>query len=223
MGESYTAGVVDTPSAEEARAEIRRRFDDRAPTYDESPMHRGLADAVADFIVRELPRDGQGRLRPLEVLDVATGTGLVLRALHARGVTGRMIGVDLAPRMVEVARSHLPDAEFYTADAASLPVSDSSVDLVTCVTGLQLFPDAAAAIAEFRRVLRPGGRVVTGSFVAFEAGRHRAAPPPALLHHEPFRSVEALDATFAPVGLRVARHEEWTDGAEVLLIAELAG
>lgn len=213
--------MSETPTADEARAEIRRRFDDRAPTYDESPMHRGLADAVVDFIVRELPRGDDGLPRPLEVLDVATGTGLVLRALRARGVGGRLIGVDLAPRMVEVARTHLPDGEFFTADAASLPVSDASVDLVTCVTGLQLFPDAAAAIAEFRRVLRPDGRVVTGSFVAFDAGRHRAAPPAAMLHHEPFRSLEALNATFGAAGLRVGRHEEWTDGAEVLLIAEL--
>lgn len=203
------------PTPEEARAEVRRRFDDRAPTYDESAMHRGLAEAVAEFVLA-------GAGDPGDVLDVATGTGLVLRALRERGARGRMIGVDLAPRMLDVARTHLPEAELIEADAASLPVPDGSVDLVTCVTGLQLFTDAPAAIREWGRVLRPGGRVVTGTFVAFDPSRHRAAPPSAMLHHEPFRSPEALDETFAPVGMRVARHRRWTDGADDLLIAELA-
>ena len=213
------------PTAEEARAEVRRRFDDRAPTYDESAMHRGLADAVAGFVLEAGA--------PGDVLDVATGTGLVLRALRERDqrsvpgrpgdrtATGRMIGVDLAPRMLEVARTHLPEAELIEADAASLPLPDDCVDLVTCVTGLQLFTDVPGAIREWARVLRPGGRVVTATFVAFDPSRHRAAPPAAMLHHEPFRSPEALDETFAPVGLRVARHERWTDGADDLLIAEL--
>ena len=42
-----------------------------------------------------------------------------------------------------------------------------------------------------------------------------------MLHHEPFRSVEALDATFAPAHLRVRRTARWTDGGDDLLIAEL--
>lgn len=204
------------PTAEEARAEVRRRFDDRAPTYDESAMHRGLADAVAEFVLAGDANGGPG-----DVLDVATGTGLVLRALRERGAHGRMIGVDLAPRMLEVARTHLPEAELIEADAASLPLPDDCVDLVTCVTGLQLFTDAPAAIREWARVLRAGGRVVTATFVAFDPTRHRAAPPSAMLHHEPFRTPEVLDETFAPVGLHVARHDRWTDGADDLLIAEL--
>ncbi|GIT78683.1 hypothetical protein LLS1_03520 [Leifsonia sp. LS1] len=202
--------------ADEARAEVRRRFDDRAPTYDESAMHRGLAEAVADFIVAEGGAAGVG-----DILDVATGTGLVLRALRDRGARGRMVGVDLAPRMLEVARRHLPDSELIETDAASLPLPDAMVDLVTCVTGLQLFTDAPAAIREWARVLRPGGRVVTATFVAFDSTRHRAAPPAAMLHHEPFRSVDALNETFAPAGLRVRRTARWTDGADDLLIAEL--
>lgn len=205
------------PTAAAARAEVRRRFDERAPTYDESAMHRGLAEAVAAFVSEGGTEAGAD---PGDVLDVATGTGLVLRALRERGARGRMIGVDLAPRMLEVARAHLPGAELVEADAASLPLPDDCVDLVTCVTGLQLFTDAPAAIREWRRVLRPGGRVVTATFVAFDPTRHRAAPPAAMLHHEPFRSAEALDETFAPVGLRVARTARWTDGADDLLIAE---
>lgn len=207
--------TATAPTPEQARAEVRRRFDERAPTYDESAMHRGLAEATAEFVVA-------GGGDPGDILDVATGTGLVLRALRDRGAIGRMIGVDLAPRMLEVARSHLPEAELIEADATSLPLPDGCVDLVTCVTGLQLFTDAPAAIREWARVLRPAGRVVTGTFVAFDPTRHRAAPPAAMLHHEPFRSPEALDATFHEVGLHVVRHRRWTDGADDVLIAELA-
>ncbi|MFP3381651.1 hypothetical protein SB767_35625, partial [Bacillus sp. SIMBA_069] len=58
---------------------VRERFDDRAPTYDDSAMHRGLAAAVAAFI----------DLTDVEaMLDIATGTGLVLRALRDRGFDG---------------------------------------------------------------------------------------------------------------------------------------
>ncbi|MDR6971240.1 methyltransferase domain-containing protein [Leifsonia shinshuensis] len=191
---------------------VRERFDDRAPTYDESPMHRGLAAAVAVFA----DLDGVDA-----VLDIATGTGLVLRALRERGYTGAATGVDLSPRMIDEARRHLPDADLLVADATSLPLPDDTFDLVTCVTGLQLFPHPDAAILEWSRVLRPGGRALTATFLQFDPSRHRAAPPPGYLNHSPFDSVEHLAETVAPAGFAVARTDTWTDGADELLIAEL--
>ncbi len=64
----------------ETTAELAARFDERAATYDESAMHRGLAQAVADFVRLGAVRD---------VLDVGTGTGLVLRCAprRARGAS----------------------------------------------------------------------------------------------------------------------------------------
>ena len=191
---------------------VRERFDDRAPTYDESAMHRGLAAAVAAFA------DLAG---VTAVLDVATGTGLVPRALRDRGYRGAVTGVDLAPRMIDEARRHLPDAELLVADATRLPLDDDAFDLVTCVTGLQLFPHPDRAIAEWARVLRPAGRAITATFLAFDPSRHRAAPPPAFIDHSPFDSVERLGETVAPAGFRVGRTETWTDGADEVLIAEL--
>ncbi len=116
---------------------IRRRFDERAAHYDESDMHRGVADAVARFA----SLDGVDA-----VLDVATGTGLVLRALRDRlarqgAQEPRLVGVDLSPQMLMVARRELPGATLEVADAASLPLPDASVDLVTCVTALHILPD----------------------------------------------------------------------------------
>ncbi|MGO4300833.1 class I SAM-dependent methyltransferase [Leifsonia sp. RAF41] len=196
---------------------VRDRFDDRAPTYDDSAMHRGLAAAVAAFAFASAELDGVDA-----VLDVATGTGLVLRAFRDHGFAGALTGVDLSPRMIDEARRHLPGAELIVADATRLAFADASFDLVTCVTGLQLFPHPDAAIAEWARVLRPRGRAVTATFLSFDPSRHRAAPPPGFLDHSPFDSVEHLADTVAPAGFRVARTETWTDGADELLIAELA-
>ncbi|MFF9561812.1 class I SAM-dependent methyltransferase [Leifsonia sp. NPDC014704] len=203
----------DAVTAAEHLRTVRERFDDRAPTYDESAMHRDLAAAVAAF----------ADLNGVDaVLDVATGTGLVLRALRDRGYTGGATGVDLSPRMLAEARRHLPDADLLEADATRLPLGDGTFDLVTCVTGLQLFPHPVAAIAEWTRVLRPGGRAVTATFLTFDPSKHRSAPPQAFIDHAPFDSVEHLADTVESAGFRVARTATWTDGADELLLAELA-
>ena len=197
---------------DETPEEVRRRFDERAATYDESEMHRGLAEAVAAFA-------DLGSVTG--VLDVATGTGLVLRALRARAGSAqlRMIGVDLSPGMLAVARAALPDAELIEADAATLPVPDASVDLVTCVTGLQMFTRSDQAIREWARVLRPGGAVITATFSAVDLTEHRGAHP-VRLQHDRFRTPELMRAAFAPAGLELTRHRSWIHGADTVLIAE---
>jgi ubiquinone/menaquinone biosynthesis C-methylase UbiE len=97
-------------------------------------------------------------------LDVAAGPGTVTRILAERvGPTGRVVGLDLSPAMLEIARAKPVDAqsaliEWLEGPAAPLPLPDSSMDLVVCQQGLQFFPDKVAALAEMRRVLRPGRR-----------------------------------------------------------------
>ena len=98
------------------------------------------------------------------VLDVASGTGVVARrAARAAGRDGRVVAADISEAMLAQSASHaaVPDAakiEFLTASASDLPVPDESFDAVLCQQGLQFFPDRPAAIAEMRRVLRPGAR-----------------------------------------------------------------
>lgn len=99
------------------------------------------------------------------VLDVACGTGFVARrAPSLVGEGGRVIGVDLNPAMIAVARSVstglAPSVEWHQADAQHLPVDDHRVDVAICQQGLQYFADPGAAIADMHRVLRPGGRLV---------------------------------------------------------------
>jgi SAM-dependent methyltransferase len=111
-----------------------------------------------DLLDRVAPAPGD------TALDVAAGPGTVTRILAERvGPTGRVVGLDLSPAMLEIARAKPVDAqsapiEWLEGPAAPLPLPDSSMDLVVCQQGLQFFPDKVAALAEMRRVLRPGRR-----------------------------------------------------------------
>ena len=98
------------------------------------------------------------------VLDVAAGTGAVSRAAAtAVGPTGRVIASDISSGMLaEVSFGADPDGapiETLEAPATALPLDDDSVDVVLCQHGLPFVRDQAAALAEMRRVLRPGGRL----------------------------------------------------------------
>lgn len=99
------------------------------------------------------------------VLDVACGPGSVTRLEAAAvGGHGRVTGVDLSPSMLAIARAKPAEPgaaaiEYFEAPADRLPVPDESFDAATCQQGLQFFPDRAAALAELRRALRPGGRI----------------------------------------------------------------
>ena len=103
-------------------------------------------------------------LQPGErVLDVACGTGIAARlAAPLVGATGTVTGVDVAPEMIDVAGTIAPDLEWHVGDAAALPLPDGAYDVVLCQLGL-MFMDRAAALAEMRRVLAPGGRVVVAT------------------------------------------------------------
>ena len=196
----------------ETRAAVRAEYDGRAPTY-ENDLHRDLVTAVARFCDLAGVRD---------VLDVATGTGLALRALReAAPAPLTMTGIDLSTGMLGVARSTLPGATLVQADAEALPVPDVSADLVTCVTALHLMPDPVAVLTECARVLRPGGRLVTATFSA-PGGPARPRPFPT--HHDRFRTPDLLAVHAAKAGLQLVRHESWTHygTGDVLLLAELA-
>jgi SAM-dependent methyltransferase len=107
------------------------------------------------------PRPGE------RVLDVACGTGVVARIAAARvGPTGSVLGVDLNPGMLSVARSIVSTdvrsdgpLHWQEASADKLPFPDGSFDVVYCQLGLQFFADRAAALREMRRVLDAEGRL----------------------------------------------------------------
>ncbi len=108
-------------------------------------------------------RNAVRRLDPAihpEVVDVCSGTGDIALALHRRG--HRVLAVDAAAEMLAIARRR-PGAEgiaWVEGDAMSLPVDDGSKDAVTIAFGIRNITDRVAALREFRRVVRPGGRLV---------------------------------------------------------------
>jgi ubiquinone/menaquinone biosynthesis C-methylase UbiE len=100
------------------------------------------------------------------VLDVASGTGLVtFEAARAVGREGRLLGIDVSTRMVELARRRSQRLEttncsFAAMGAEALILPDASFDVVLCTLGLMYVPDPDLALREMRRVLRPEGRAV---------------------------------------------------------------
>jgi len=96
------------------------------------------------------------------VLDVACGTGLVaLRAAEAVAPGGEVVGTDISERMVSAARATaeqqgLSALRFERGEAERIAFGDGSFDAVLCGLGMMYVPEPAAALAEFRRVLRPG-------------------------------------------------------------------
>lgn len=104
-------------------------------------------------------------LQPGErVLDLACGTGIIARLAAERvGPTGTVVGVDVAPDMIDAARSAPAPAgaeiEWRQGDAGSLALPDASFDVVVSQMGLMFVEDKPGALAECRRVLAPGGRI----------------------------------------------------------------
>jgi ubiquinone/menaquinone biosynthesis C-methylase UbiE len=98
-------------------------------------------------------------LPPGRALDAACGTGRHAQYLASLG--HEVIGVDGSPEMLAAAGAKLPGAEFRQGDLHHLPVPDQHVDVVICTLALTHVMDLAPVLAEFARVLRPGGHLVT--------------------------------------------------------------
>lgn len=103
-------------------------------------------------------------IRPGErVLDLGPGPGaFTLKAARRIGPQGTLVAVDIQPRMIEavqkkVREAGLTNVETHVASAYELPLEDESVDRAFLVTVLPEIPDRRRALAELRRVLKPGG------------------------------------------------------------------
>jgi ubiquinone/menaquinone biosynthesis C-methylase UbiE len=101
-------------------------------------------------------------LRPGDrVLDVACGTGIVARmAKERQGAQGTVVGVDLNPQMLAVARRIAPAIDWREGNASALPLRQGEAfDVLLCQQGFQFFPDLAAAARQMHRALAKGGRL----------------------------------------------------------------
>ncbi|MER8825060.1 methyltransferase domain-containing protein [Mesorhizobium sp. M0938] len=100
------------------------------------------------------------------VLDIACGTGIVARVAKERlGGAGYIVGVDISPDMLAVARAVEPAIGWREGNASELPLRDGEqFDVVVCQQGLQFFPDKPAAAAQMRRALAKGGRLAVATW-----------------------------------------------------------
>jgi demethylmenaquinone methyltransferase/2-methoxy-6-polyprenyl-1,4-benzoquinol methylase len=98
----------------------------------------------------------------IQALDLATGTGDIAFALAARGA--RVAGLDLTPRMIELARAKGDGPRFLVGDMLALPFPAASFDIVTTGYGLRNVPNMTTAIEEIHRVLKPGGQLLSLDF-----------------------------------------------------------
>jgi SAM-dependent methyltransferase len=134
-----------------------------AEIYDEQfvpALFRPFSAAVADA----------ARLRPGQrVLDVACGTGVLTCTVAERvGQTGAVVGLDINPEMLAVARRKPLAIEWVDGRAEALPFPDASFDAVVSQFGMMFFADRIAALREMRRVLRPDGSLAVAVCDAVE-------------------------------------------------------
>ena len=144
--------------------------DERAPINADAfrDFERAAHDEIADGYLRFFTAVTDYAVEPLldaaavragrRVLDVATGPGVAAFRAASRGAVA-VTGVDLAPRMLELAAAQYPRVDFRQADAESLPLDDHSFDCVVSNFGLGHFPRPERALSVFVRVLTPGGAV----------------------------------------------------------------
>ncbi len=142
-------------------------------------------------------------VRPGErVLDVACGTGVVTRlAAERAGSAGRVVGLDINPAMLAVARALPPvggaPVEWLEASALAMPLPDAAFDAVLCQQGLQQFPDRPAALREMRRVLAHDGRLAVSVWSRIEGSPRMAALAEALERHAGPEAANNRRAPFA--------------------------
>lgn len=138
---------------------VARAFSAAAASYDHEAS---LQRAVGHELLRQLPES----LAVASWLDLGCGTGYFCRQLQNRHPQALGLAVDIAPGMLQQARTDRPGPAYLCGDAQALPLAGASVDLVFSSLALQWCADFSMVLDEIYRVLKPGGICVFSSLAS---------------------------------------------------------
>jgi len=139
---------------------IRHHWDRKATTFDDETTHRLISEDQRQAWLHMLSRYAGSP--PQRVLDVGCGTGFLAFRLAELGHI--VTGIDLSPKMIGIAQRKAKEAaqqiDFQVGDGAALSLPDEAYDLVVARHVIWNLPDPERGVAEWLRVLRPGGRLL---------------------------------------------------------------
>jgi SAM-dependent methyltransferase len=188
---------------------------ERAAHDETAEGYRDFFTTVTGYAIEPL-LDASGVCAGSRVLDVATGPGMLARGAAIRGAS-RVVGVDLAPRMIEISAAAHPGIEFRLGDAEALPFEDDSFDVVLCSFGVGHFPRPELALSEFARVSVPGGTVAVSWWDI--PARHRLNG----IFFDAFSEAKAVFPPDVPAGPPVFRFSDDQALSDLLRSAALVG
>ncbi|MBQ4358623.1 MAG: methyltransferase domain-containing protein [Proteobacteria bacterium] len=141
------------------KSETMREFNRSAENYDShSPVYYSLTRLCDDAVISQITSFNRPNA---QLLDVGCGTGALLEKIRNRFPNIILNGIDIATNMLDIARKrNLSHTTFTEGDAEQLPYEDNAFDLVLCCSSFHHYPNPDQAISEFRRVTRPGGKVI---------------------------------------------------------------
>ena len=134
--------------------QIARQFSRAAGTYDRAAQ---LQNEMASQLIDAIPTELSGVL-----VDLGCGTGWALEKIAALGQF-ELTAVDIAPGMIEVARTRVPSSNFHCCDLEETPLPDHQADLVFTSSAIQ-WCDTTAALQEIKRIGKPGGYFLGSTF-----------------------------------------------------------
>jgi ubiquinone/menaquinone biosynthesis C-methylase UbiE len=140
-----------TPSKRNALSHFQRQSSTYERSWLQPRFFEPAQQAVLEVMEQHIPA------QPNTVLDVGSGTGKLLRSVHERWPSAKLMGIDPTPGMVETARQLTPTATFEVGFAEALPIPNASVDVVVSTFSFHHWSDQGVGLREIMRVLRPQG------------------------------------------------------------------
>ena len=157
---------MSAPKPDRQRADLDKQPGEVAAMFDAVARRYDLTNDVLslgqDRLWRRAVVDAVAPAAGEQILDLAAGTGESSLPLARTGA--RVVACDFSLGMLAVGAVRRPEQPFVAGDALALPFADDCFDAVTISFGLRNTHDPAAALAEMRRVTRPGGRLVVCEF-----------------------------------------------------------